>query len=672
MKIKFILLSVSFASFVQQAISQNVGINSTAANPDNSAMLDIVASDKGLLIPRVALTAANAAGPITSPATSLLIYNTATAGTTPNNVTPGYYYNSGTTGAPSWVKFYATNSKAWETAGNAGTTAGTDFLGTTDAIDFVTKTNNLERMRILSSGKVGINTSAPLMRLDVTDASTTADDATIRGAATGAARTYGVYGISSSTITNASGLKGEANGAGAVNGVWGASSAAAGTGLYGLASSSTGDGVFGYNSAVAGAGTGCGVIGISAQSGGVFLASGIYGFNSNSAGTAVIGLGANVTAGQTNASGGGGAFTTAAGYGVMGTHYNGINGNRWGTLGGSTFGAYGQFDATHYGFIGTANNGAEFSNTAATAGTGYFGPRAGVSGYTSGAAGYNFGLGGYNGGNAVRSGGVHGAYSPTIWGAFGYRSSAPANYGMYATSSFTAGAGFLDNSNKTGIAIGSYGDLMGGWSRGEVMGHLSSGELFASYNLGDEYTSGHQIELIESGNVKVAAYSITSTSIKIYADGNAELKNGFAFVKFSEDFIKLLGDNPNVTVSAIGESEGLHIKEITKTGFAVKENKNGTSSIQFTWIAVGNRVDDKNKAEIPRDLTDVNFDENMKGVMFNESDTKHSGKPIWWDGTKLRFDAAPVTEKESVKDFKLSSENKNVIMLKAKELKKDN
>ena len=83
------------------------------------------------------------------------------------------------------------------------------------------------------------------MRLDVTDASTTADDATIRGAATGAARTYGVYGNSSSTTLNASGVKGEANGAGAVNGVWGVSSAAAGSGLYGLASSATGTGIFG-------------------------------------------------------------------------------------------------------------------------------------------------------------------------------------------------------------------------------------------------------------------------------------------------------------------------------------------------------------------------------------------------------------------------------------------
>lgn len=84
--------------------SANVGIGTST--PNTSANLDITATDKGLLIPRVSLTASNLAGPITSPAISLLVYNTATAGTFPNNVTPGYYYWNGT----NWVKFMVNNS----------------------------------------------------------------------------------------------------------------------------------------------------------------------------------------------------------------------------------------------------------------------------------------------------------------------------------------------------------------------------------------------------------------------------------------------------------------------------------------------------------------------------------------------------------------------------------
>ena len=99
------IISFAFVLLCLGVKAQNVGINGTGAAPDASAMLDVVATDKGLLVPRVALTATNAAGPVTSPTTSLLVYNTATAGTAPNNVTPGYYYWNGS----AWVRFVIEN-----------------------------------------------------------------------------------------------------------------------------------------------------------------------------------------------------------------------------------------------------------------------------------------------------------------------------------------------------------------------------------------------------------------------------------------------------------------------------------------------------------------------------------------------------------------------------------
>jgi hypothetical protein len=44
----------------------------------------------------------------------------------------------------------------WRTTGNAGTSAANNFIGTTDAIDLVFRTNNSEKMRIQSGGNVGI------------------------------------------------------------------------------------------------------------------------------------------------------------------------------------------------------------------------------------------------------------------------------------------------------------------------------------------------------------------------------------------------------------------------------------------------------------------------------------------------------------------------------------
>ncbi|NCA22911.1 MAG: hypothetical protein EBS86_17520, partial [Crocinitomicaceae bacterium] len=148
---------------------QNVSISDVSSTPDASSVLDISSTSKGLLVPRISLTATNAATPITLPATSMLVYNTATAGVAPNNVTPGYYYNAGTPFAPNWLRFNTGSSSGteWKLLGNAGTIAGTNFLGTTDAIDLVFKTNNAEQARILSSGNVGIGTSSPGDKLEV-------------------------------------------------------------------------------------------------------------------------------------------------------------------------------------------------------------------------------------------------------------------------------------------------------------------------------------------------------------------------------------------------------------------------------------------------------------------------------------------------------------------------
>jgi hypothetical protein len=64
-------------------------------------------------------------------------------------------------------------SADWSLTGNAATTPGTNFLGTTDNQRLVFKTVNTERMTVLGSGYVGINTATPSSELTVNGVITT-------------------------------------------------------------------------------------------------------------------------------------------------------------------------------------------------------------------------------------------------------------------------------------------------------------------------------------------------------------------------------------------------------------------------------------------------------------------------------------------------------------------
>lgn len=154
--------AVLFLCF-KEIFAQGVGIGTA---PHSSAMLDVQATNKGVLIPRIALTAKNSPSPITTPTNSLLVYNTATAGTFPNIVTPGYYYWNGT----EWIRLM-NDTDAWKINGNTLTgtlpASPSEFIGTTNNADFVFRTNNIERMRLNATGNLGIGTNAPLSPLHI-------------------------------------------------------------------------------------------------------------------------------------------------------------------------------------------------------------------------------------------------------------------------------------------------------------------------------------------------------------------------------------------------------------------------------------------------------------------------------------------------------------------------
>ncbi len=112
--------------------------------------MDVHSTEKGVLIPRVALTGTTDVVTVTSPTTSLLVYNMATT-VGANSVIPGFYYWNGS----QWVQM-GTNaaSNGWLLEGNVGTDASNNFLGTTDNNDLSIRTNDVEKVRITTKGQI--------------------------------------------------------------------------------------------------------------------------------------------------------------------------------------------------------------------------------------------------------------------------------------------------------------------------------------------------------------------------------------------------------------------------------------------------------------------------------------------------------------------------------------
>ncbi|MEO0340221.1 MAG: hypothetical protein AAF242_13545, partial [Bacteroidota bacterium] len=113
--ILFNLFFTLLAVFSVTALSAQAALNATGAAPDASAMLDIVSTGKGVLIPRMSESQRDN---ISSPATGLLIFQT--------DEQAGFYYFNGST----WVPFATGGSSALANInGDPSTVLGLDYNG---------------------------------------------------------------------------------------------------------------------------------------------------------------------------------------------------------------------------------------------------------------------------------------------------------------------------------------------------------------------------------------------------------------------------------------------------------------------------------------------------------------------------------------------------------------
>lgn len=164
---KIVICSILLAS--AGSLFAQVGIGTEL--PNSSAQLEVVATDKGVLLPNVALTGTDDTVTIVNGnVDSMIIYNTATDGATGvDEVTPGYYYwnEAGTVwlrlnndGDEAITELVQNTDDTYTYTSEDGTETSFDgmepWFGTEDA---AAATDNTESIYVLSSW-VGIGTDA--------------------------------------------------------------------------------------------------------------------------------------------------------------------------------------------------------------------------------------------------------------------------------------------------------------------------------------------------------------------------------------------------------------------------------------------------------------------------------------------------------------------------------
>jgi hypothetical protein len=146
MKLRILLLSIISFGFSNISAQMRFGISDTL-NPN--AVVQIDTGDgfrKGLLMPRLALKSTNDFFPLGEHVRGMVVYNIALAGTAPNIVYPGHYYNDGM----KWNRILSENdiAKVW--------------LSTVTGNPAISDTQPTYRL-----GKVAIGHNNPTDQLDV-------------------------------------------------------------------------------------------------------------------------------------------------------------------------------------------------------------------------------------------------------------------------------------------------------------------------------------------------------------------------------------------------------------------------------------------------------------------------------------------------------------------------
>ncbi len=266
---------------------------------------------------------------------------------------------------------------------------------------------------------------------------------------------------------------------------------------------------------------------------------------------------------------------------------------------------------------------------------------AAIKGYSFWGDRYSFGTTGFNFNDFYRCGGVLGAgYNWddgdwNYWGSLGYKTSGGAHYGGYFTS-HTSGAG-KSTQKSIGIGIGAWGDLIGADIHGQVYGIYTEGKDYGLFSNGPVYRNNLDVHLQENKTgTSTVLYTSVSTEVTVQTSGYANLSGGTATIAFDPAFAASVSpESPIVvTVTPMGNSNGIYLTDVSKSGFEVVENNAGKSNVKVSYIAIGKRAGYEHPV-LPQDIIGGEYTNMMARGLHNDADTETNGEGMSYENGRL-------------------------------------
>ena len=387
---------------------------------------------------------------------------------------------------------------------------------------------------------------------------------------------------------------------GSNNNRWGALGTST-NGVYGTTDNSSGAGVFGSGGSVT-----TGVYGTTSASDGY----GVWGIGTASDGNGVLGTGSNCTHILYSGNGDGLIGVSDAGYGVIGSYYDGSDNNRYGYLGGSSYGVYGHNDAgdairgqatrtstDDYGVWGTCNV-TEYYGYGGYFEGGYKGLSARVSPTPTGSNTY-YGLSAYSSSGTGGTGTNIAVYGYASGGAIcrggRFRGSGAFAYIAYQESSGDTTGGYFDGGTSYAYVASDEGtdDTYGGYFDGNTgtndycyVGLRYSGIDYSTNGAGPKST------MMDTRAGRRNLFCPESPEVWFEDLGSAKLVNGHCHIELDPlffDCVKIDQDHPmKVFIQLNDDCNGVYVKKGT-TGFDVYKLNGGTSDAAFDYRIMAKR-----------------------------------------------------------------------------------